>query len=38
MMRKKHEVRYGEADRLQVLELPYAGHTLSLIILLPRSG
>lgn len=36
MMRKKHEVRYGEADRLQVLELPYAGHTLSLIILLPN--
>jgi serpin B len=35
MMPETHEFRYGEAERLQVLELPYAG-PLSMVILLPK--
>jgi len=36
MMSKVDEYRYGEVDGLQVLELPYAGYDLSMIVLLPR--
>jgi serine protease inhibitor len=35
MMTQKHEFRYGESDGLQVLELPYIGDDLSMIVLLP---
>jgi serpin B len=35
MMIQKHEFRYGESDGLQVLELPYIGDDLSMIVLLP---
>jgi len=30
--------RYGEGQRMQVLELPYAGYELSMLILLPAKG
>jgi len=36
MMTQKHEFRYGEDDGLQILELPYAGDDLSMVVLLPR--
>ena len=35
MMSKVDEYSYGEVDGLQVLELPYAGYDLSMIVLLP---
>jgi serine protease inhibitor len=36
MMSQVHEFGYGEGDGLQVLELPYAGDDLSMVVLLPR--
>jgi len=36
LMRQEGEFRYGESESLQLLELPYLGRTLSLLILLPR--
>jgi serpin B len=36
MMTQKHEFRYGESAGLQVLELPYSGADLSMIVLLPK--
>ena len=36
MMTQEREFRYGEDDGLQVLELPYAGDALSMVILLPK--
>ena len=38
LMRKTHEFRYAEFPDLQVLELPYAGDDLSMLILLPRAN
>ena len=35
-MRKTYRYRYGEDDGLQVLELPYAGDDLSMVVLLPK--
>jgi serine protease inhibitor len=36
MMSKKSNFRYGLSDGVQILELPYAGDDLSMIVLLPR--
>lgn len=36
MMFQKHKFRYGETDNLQILELPYAGNDLSMMVLLPK--
>jgi serine protease inhibitor len=36
MMTRKHNFRYAEDDDLQILELPYAGEHLSMLLLLPR--
>ncbi|MBD2481708.1 serpin family protein [Planktothrix sp. FACHB-1365] len=36
MMQQKKRVGYTETEEVQVLELPYVGNNLSLIILLPR--
>jgi serine protease inhibitor len=37
MMNRKHNYRYAETEGMQVLELPYAGHRLSMLVLLPRA-
>ena len=37
MMRQQALFKYGELDTLQILELPYAGADLALIILLPKA-
>ena len=37
MMYQKEHFRYGEHADLQVLEMPYAGEHLSMVILLPKS-
>jgi serine protease inhibitor len=36
LMQQTHDFRYAEFPGLQVLELPYAGDDLSMIVLLPR--
>ena len=36
LMHQRHEFAYSENDDMQVLELPYAGIDLSMIVLLPR--
>jgi len=36
MMRQEHKFNYMEDDNLQVLELPYVGDHLSMIVLLPK--
>jgi serine protease inhibitor len=36
MMTQEHPFKYGETDRLQILELPYVGNDLSMIVLLPK--
>ena len=36
MMIQKQKFRYGERDDLQILELPYTGNDLSMVVLLPR--
>jgi serpin B len=35
-MRQEGHFKYGERDSVQMLELPYSGSTLSMLILLPR--
>jgi serpin B len=35
LMQQQTEFRYGEVDGLQILELPYVGEDLSMILLLP---
>jgi len=36
MMRQDHLFRYAETDDLQILELPYIGYDLSMLVLLPK--
>jgi len=36
MMTQKQKFRYMESDKLQMLELPYLGNHLSMIVLLPK--
>jgi serine protease inhibitor len=36
LMAQKGKFRYGEQEGLQVLELPYVGEALSMLVLLPR--
>jgi serpin B len=36
MMRQNHVFRYAEQDDLQILELPYIGYDLSMLVLLPK--
>ncbi len=36
MMRHKQKVRYSELESLQIVELPYLGESLSMLVLLPR--
>jgi len=36
MMRQKHVFRYAEQDDLQIMELPYIGYDLSMLVLLPK--
>jgi serpin B len=38
LMHQEREFGYRENDELQVLELPYAGNDLSMIVLLPRKA
>jgi serpin B len=37
MMRQTDEFRYAQVDGLQMLELPYAGQDLAMLVLLPES-
>lgn len=36
LMTQEHPFKYGKTDRLQILELPYVGNDLSMLILLPH--
>ena len=36
MMNQTSEFNYGEEERLQVLELPYVGNKLSMLVILPK--
>jgi serpin B len=36
MLKKKEMFKYGENTKLQILELPYQGNDLSMVVLLPR--
>ncbi len=36
LMTQQHPFKYGETDRLQILELPYVGNDLAMILLLPK--
>jgi len=36
MMMQLQAVPYGESDKIQIIELPYAGNELSMLVLLPR--
>jgi serpin B len=36
MMTQEHAFRYGEDDHVQILELPYVGDDLAMIVLLPK--
>jgi len=38
MMNQVHKFRYAEAESLQILELPYVGNELSMLVLLPREN
>ena len=40
MMHQEHVFRYAEQDGLYILELPYVGYDLSMLVLLPtkRNG
>jgi serpin B len=38
MMNQKAEFGYAENDKLQVLEMPYVGEELSMVVLLPRKA
>ncbi len=38
LMHRRASFRYAETDRAQLLELPYAGDNLSMVVLLPRPG
>ncbi len=38
MMTQRHLYGYGQAGGLQILELPYAGEDLSMVVLLPRKS
>lgn len=36
MMHQTHEFAYGETDKLQILELPYMGNEIAMLIFLPK--
>jgi serpin B len=38
MMSQKQRFRYGEFESLQILELPYVGNGLSMLVLLPKEA
>jgi serpin B len=38
LMNQKARFGYAEADTLQALEIPYAGHGLSMVVLLPKEA
>ena len=38
MMTQQREFKYAECAGVQILELPYAGHDLAMIVLLPRQA
>ncbi len=38
MMRQEEEFLYGESESLQIINLPYVGHDLSMVILLPKKN
>jgi serpin B len=38
LMHQQHEFGYGETLTLQILELPYAGNELSMMVLLPKKN
>ncbi|GAK58509.1 proteinase inhibitor I4, serpin [Candidatus Vecturithrix granuli] len=37
MMHRKDSFKYAEDERIQVLQLPYAGEEISMVVLLPRT-